>query len=214
MPLLLKNIFLRELDRSFVPSGFVRISDNAHGHRYDQPFPGGRKSIQINWHIRKPALVLDPPYASVTLDEVEETVARFEEKNPLSKAEDVSWRSTVSRRLDRGELVKLLTMRWTVATEDDCANVAAVFFKETLREAEVFWASVPTPEEILCKLSDDPKRTRAFALPDYIAAERAIVLAKLLHGSEKSQTLASDRLARLSGTSKVELARWLSQASL
>jgi hypothetical protein len=213
MPISLQNALLKELDQLFKKSGFVRVSSNDHGHRFDAPFPGGRRSIGVNWHIRKPALVLDPPYASITIDEVEQTVAQFEERNPLAKNSDISWRSTVSMRLDQGEILRLLTMKWTLVREDDCLRVATDFVKQTLHNAEVFWESVSSPSAILSKLSDDPSKTRAFALPDYIAAERAIVLAKMLLGEERSRVLADDRLARLSGASKVELEKWLSHAS-
>lgn len=213
MPISVQAALLKELDQIFAKSGFVRVSSNDHGHRYDAPFPGGRKSVGINWHIRKPALVLDPPYASITIDEVEQTVAQFEESNPLAKSSDISWRSTISKRLDRGEIFRLMTMKWTLVREEDCQRVAADFVKRTLRDAEAFWASVSTPREILSKLSDDPTKTRAFALPDQIAAERAIVLCKLLYGTEKSKSLARERLDCLSGTSKKELSDWLTRAS-
>ncbi len=89
----------------------------------------------------------------------------------------------------------------------------ADYATETLREADDFWSRVATHESVLSKLSADPEKVRAFAGPDYSAAARAIVLCKLLRGSERSQALARERLSRLSGSSKEELAAWLSRAS-
>jgi hypothetical protein len=72
---------------------------------------------------------------------------------------------------------------------------------------------VDTPERILAKLSASSVEVREFAAPDYSAAERAIVLCKLLYGTEKSKNLARERLDSLSDISKRELSNWLSRAS-
>jgi hypothetical protein len=211
MTLSLKRIMIEELDQVLGPRGFIRVSDKFHGHRYDRPFSCGRKSIGINWHFRRPVLVLDPPNVSVTLNEVEELVARYEEKNAFMTPADVAWRSTIGLRLDRGEILNKLIGKWTAAAEDDCRGIVANFVAATLRKAESFWSTVATPDAILAKLSDDPVKVRDYAMPDHVGAERAIVLSKLLHGSEKSRALARDRLARLSGSSKIQLVEWLSR---
>jgi hypothetical protein len=213
MTLSLKRSMIARLDEIFGLNGFVRFSDKFYGHRYDRPFPGGRRSVAVNWHLRKPDLVLDPPYVSVAIVEVQEIVAQFEEESVLVTPADVAQRSTIGLRLDRGEILKTLSGKWAVSHVDDCARVAADYAAQTLRDADLFWSTVATPESILDKLTADPKKVRAFAAPDHSAAERAIVLCKLLHGSDKSQVLARDRLSRLSGSSKEELSAWLSRAS-
>jgi hypothetical protein len=213
MPLSLKRKLMLQLDHAFLPLGFTRVSDNFYGHRYDRSFTGGRRSIAINWHVRKPDLVLDAAYASVTIDEVQRIVARYEEKNELATASDVAWRTTVGRRLESGDLVRTLTRRWAVSKDDDCIRVAANFASETLRGAESFWNTVDTPERVLAKLAADPIEVRDYAAPDYSAAERAIVLCKLLYGTENSRNFARDRLESLSGPSRGELSAWLSRAS-
>ncbi len=158
-------------------------------------------------------MVLDAAYVSVTLDEVQEVVARYEEANALAKPGDVEWRTTIGRRLEHGDIVRTFTRRWAVSNEDDCVRVAADFAKETIRGAESFWSMVDTPERILAKLSASPAEVREFAAPDYSAAERAVVLCKLLYGTEKSKNLARERLDSLSDISKRELSNWLSRAS-
>lgn len=211
--ILFKKRVLDQLDQIFGQHGLERISDKFYGHRYDRPFPGGRRSIAINWHIRKSALVIDPPYVSVTIDEVEQIVGRYEEEHILRTPTDVAQRPTIGCRLDGGELMKTFIGKWVVSTEDDCARVAASYASETLRKSEIFWRTVPTPESILVRLSGDPVEVRTYALPDHVAAERAIVLSKLLHGCDASHALARERLSRLSGNSKEELSAWLSRAS-
>lgn len=213
MPLSLKRNLIAQLDKIFVPRGFVRVSDKFYGHRYDRTFPGGRRSIAINWHLRKPDLVLDSAYASVTIDEVQEIVARYEEINVLTKPNDVAWRTTIGLRLEHKDIVRTVTRQWAVSNDDDCVRVAADFAEETIRGAETFWSMVATPESVLAILSANPIKVREFAAPDYSAAERAIVLCKLLYGTEKSKSLARERLDCLSGTSKKELSDWLLHAS-
>lgn len=213
MPLSLKRNLIAQLDKSFVPRGFIRVSDKFYGHRYDRVFPGGRRSIAINWHLRKPDLVLDAACVSVTIDEVQEVVAKYEEANALTKPNDVAWRTTIGLRLEQGDIVRTFTRRWAVSNDDDCVRVAADFAKETIRGAESFWSMVDTPESVLAKLSADPIKVRDFAAPEYSAAERAIVLCKLLYGAEKSQNLAQERIDRLSGTSRQELSDWLARAA-
>lgn len=204
---------IEHLDKLFVPRGFTRISDKFYGHRYDLAFPGGRRSIAINWHLRKPDLVLDPAYASVTIDEVQEVVARYEEPNALTKPNDIDWRTTIGLRLEQGDILRTFIGRWAVSNEEDCVRVAADFAEKTIRGAKTFWSIVATPESVLAKLAADPIKVRDFAAPDYSAAERAIVLCKLLYGTEKSQNLARERIDRLSGTSREELSGWLARAA-
>ena len=213
MPLSLKRNLIAHLDRIFLPRGFIRISDKFYGHRYDRVFPGGRRSIALNWHLRKPALGLDPAYVIVTIEEVQEVVARYEETNALTKPSDVAWRTTIGLRLEQGDIVRTFTRRWAVSNDNDCFRVATDFAEETIRGAETFWGVVTTPESVLAKLSANPIKVRDFATPDYSAAERAIVLCKLLYGTEKSRSLARERLDCLSGTSKKELLGWLARAS-
>ena len=213
MPLSLKRNMIEHLDKLFVPRGFTRISDKFYGHRYDLAFPGGRRSIAINWHLRKPDLVLDSAYASVTIDEVQEVVARYEETSALTKPNDIAWRTTIGLRLEQGDILRTFTRRWTVSNDEDCVRVAADFAEKTIRGAETFWSIVTTPESVLAKLAANPIKVRDFAAPDYSAAERAVVLCKLLYGTEKSKSLARERLDCLSGNSKKELSDWLARAS-
>lgn len=209
---LLKKRLFAELDSFFKERGFQRKSDRFYGERYDLAIEGGRKSLIISTHLRKPALVLDPATASIRLDKVEEEVFKFEERNELLSEYDALQRNTIGLRLSGSEIVNIATNRYAMATEGDCVTVAQKYATEMLRKAEVFWAKFPNQESILEKLSDVPGKARDYAGSDLFAAVRAVTLAKLLKGEIAARGLASEIMEHLSGTTKSELSGWVKNA--
>jgi hypothetical protein len=209
---LIKQQLLQVLDGCLTEHGFTRQSDKFFGDRYDRPIHGGRQSIAIASHQRGRALVLDPAFAGIRLDHVEHEVFRFEEKNELAGEKDVLWRNTIGSRLDKHELLRLMTGRWVIVNRDDCNRVGNEYARQMLRTADQFWRSVPTPEAILAKLAHVPGKARKYAGTDVIAAMRAIVLTRLLHGNGQARRFADDVLRRLPGTPGLELARWATRA--
>ena len=208
----LKKKLLVELDIFFGERGLQRRSDRFFGDRYDCAVQGGRKSIAINAHFRKQALVLDPATAGIRLDKVEEEVFRFEEKSELLSEHDALQRNTISLRLAGSEILNTVTNRYAISTEDGCVIVARKYATEMLRKAERFWAEVPTEGAILEKLSGVSGKAREYAGTDFFAAIRAITLVKLLHGEQAARNLASRITNRLSGAPQSDLSDWVKKA--
>lgn len=208
----LKQRLLKELDRCLGEQGFTRQSDRFYGDRYDRAIDGGRQSLALASHKRNRALILDPAFASIRLDEVEDDVFRFEEKNELVGNQDALQRNTIGLRLDKHELLKIITGKYAIVTEDDCTRVGNEYARQMLDLADRFWKSVSTPEAILAKLADVPGDARKHAGTDVFAAMRAIVLTRMLHGNREAHRFADGVLNRLSGTPAHELARWTTRA--
>jgi hypothetical protein len=159
----LKRNLLRELDIFFGERGFEPRSDRFYGDRYDRFVQNGRKSLTVNSHFRKPELVLDPPTASIRLDNVEEEVFRFEVKSELLSEHDALQCNTIGFRSAGNEILNVVTNRYAITTEDDCLVVARRYATEILRKAERLWEEVPTEEAILERLSDVPGKAREYA---------------------------------------------------
>ncbi|UWZ84248.1 hypothetical protein [Occallatibacter riparius] len=208
MASILKRHLLREFDHYFNGKGFTRSSDPFYGDRYDRAISGGRQSIAIASHIRKPALVLDPAFASIRLDEVEDEVFRFEQKNELINEHDVLQRATIGTRLDKHELFKSVTGKYAITTVDDCPRLGVQYASEMLSMAERFWQSFPDHEAILAKLANVPGEARKYGGTDFFAGSRAVVLTRMLHGDAEARRFAEGVLDRLSGEPKLELSRW------
>jgi hypothetical protein len=208
----LKQRLLKELDRSLGERGFTRQSDRFYGDRYDRAIHGGRQSIALASHKRNRALILDPAFAGIRLDEVEDDVFRFEEKSELVGKEDSLRRNTIGVRLDKHELLTVITGRYAIVTEDDCTRVGDKYARQMLGMADRFWKSVPTPQAILAKLTNVPGDAHKYAGTDVFAAMRAIVLTRMLHGNGEARRFADEVLSRLSGTPALELARWRARA--
>jgi hypothetical protein len=208
----LKLHLLKELDRHFSMQGFTRSSDRFYGDRYDRAISGGRQSIPIASHIRRPALVLDPAFAGIRLDEVEKEVFRFEQKSELINEHDALHRSTIGARLDKYELFKTATGRYAITTVDDCQRVGEKYASDMLSMAEQFWKLVPNPEAILAKLANVPGEARKYAGTDFFAASRAIVLTRMLYGDTEARQFADGDLSRLCGEPKLELSQWTMRA--
>jgi len=208
----LKRGILKELDRHFNERGFTRSSDRFYGDRYDRAIPGGRQSLAVNAHVRRPAFVLDPAFASIRIDEVENEVFRFERNSEMVTERDALHRSTIGIRLDENELFKTLTGKYQITGVDQCQRVAEKYARDMLRMAEQFWKLVPDYEAILAKLAKVPGQARTFAGTDFFAATRAIVLVRMLHGYTEALKFADGVLSRLSGEQRLELSEWKTRA--
>ena len=208
----LNTQLLKELDRRFGEQGFIRSSDRFYGHRYDRATPDGRQSIALAFHMRQRALVLDPAFASVRLDEEEREVFQFEQKSELVNEHDALQRGTVGKRLDKFELLKTASGRYAIATPDDCQTAGEKYPTEMLKEAERFWEIVPTPEAILARLTDVPGEASKYAGTDFFAATRAIVLTRMIHGEAQARLFADRVLSRFSGNPRLELSQWMMRA--
>jgi len=208
----LKRGILRELDRHFNERGFTRSSDRFYGDRYDRAIPGGRQSLAVNSRFRKSAFVLDPAFASIRLDEVENEVFRFEPNSELVSEHDVLHRSTIGIRLDKHEMLKIVTGRYEITSVDQAQRVAERYATDMLRMAERFWKLVPDHEAILAKLAKVPGEARTYAGTDLFAATRAIVLVRIMHGDVEAGQFAEAVLSRLSGEPRLELSEWKARA--
>ncbi|KAA6457837.1 hypothetical protein DYQ86_20920 [Acidobacteria bacterium AB60] len=212
MATVVKRHLLNELDRYFTERGFTRSSDRFYGDRYDRAVSGGRQSIAISSHLRKPVLVLDAAFASIRLHEVENEVFRFERDSKLINEHDALQRSTIGTRLDKHEVFKTATGRYAITTLDDCQRVGERYARDMIGMAERFWRLVPNPEAILSKLAKVPGEARKYAGTDFFAASRAIVLTRMLRGDSEARQFADAVLSRLSGEQKLELSQWKTRA--
>lgn len=208
----LKRGILKELDRHFKEQGFIRSSDRFYGDRYDRAIPGGRQSLAVNSHFRKPAFVLDPAFASIRLDEVENEVFRFEPDSELVTEHDVLHRSTIGIRLDKHEMLKIVTGRYEITNVGQCQRIAERYAADMLRMAERFWNLFPDHEAILAKLAKVPGDARTYAGTDLRAATRAIVLVRMVHGDVDARQFAEVVVSRLSGEQRSELSGWKGRA--
>jgi hypothetical protein len=88
-----------------------------------EPFPaaGGPSLSPLTYE--NPALVLNPAFAGIRLDEVEKEVFRFEQKSELINEHDALHRGTIGARLDKHELFKTATGRYAITTVGDCQGV-------------------------------------------------------------------------------------------
>jgi hypothetical protein len=203
-----KRDLLEEFDRYFGKQGFRRSSDRFYGDRYDRVISGGRQSIALCSHVRRPALVLDPAFASIRLDEVEKEVFRFEQNNELINEHDALQRGTIGARLDKHEILNIAIGRYTIIEADDCQRVGNRYASNMLKMAERFWKLFPSSEAILAILAKVPGEARTYAGTDFFAATRAIVLTRMLRGTVEARAFADGVLNRLSGEPKRELSQW------
>jgi hypothetical protein len=212
MPLSFKKQLFKELDAFFEERGFKRHSDRFYGDRYDRPIAGGRHSLAIASHVRKPVVVLDAAFAGIRLEAIEEEVFRFEEKNELVSERDALQRNTIGLRLAANELFNITSNRYTIGTERDCSIIAEKYAQAMLERAERFWKEFSSSDAILAKLSDVPGKARDYAGTDIFSSERAVVLAKQLHGKDSAIKLADQIIARLPESAKRDLSSWLQRA--
>jgi hypothetical protein len=212
MPLPFKKQLLKEFDTYLGPRGFKRRSDRFYGDRYDRQGVGGRQSLSIASHLRKPALVLDPAFAGIRLDAVEEEVFRYEEKTELISDHDALQRNTIGLRLDARELINIASNRYTINSEKDCEIVGQRYIREMLERAERFWSDFSSIDVILSVLKQVPGKGRDYAGTDLFASERAIVLAKQQHGMRTALELAGEITTRLAESTRNDLAAWLQRA--
>ena len=209
----LKKQSLIEFDSYLGSKGFNRHSDSFYGERYDRPIPGGRFSLSINWHLRKPVLVLDPASAGIRLDEVEHEVFRFEEPSELISEHDVLQRSTIAFRLAGNEVLNLLTNRYTISRESDCSAIAQKYIQNMFDKAERFWRKFASKEVIFDALSGIPAKARDSTRVEPFSSQRAVTLAKILKGPEIAERLGDQLLERLPDSSKKLFAEWLERAA-
>lgn len=212
MLLPLKKLLLKEFDSYLGPKGFKRRSDRFYGDRYDRPITGGRQSLLIASHLRKPALVLDPALAGIRLDEVEEEVFRYEEKTQLISDHDALQRNTIGLRLDAGELISIASNRYTVTSERDCEVLGQKYAREMLERAERFWSDFSSLDAILSVLKQVTGKGRDYAGTDLFASERAIVLTKQQHGVRAALELAEEITTQLADSNRNDLITWLHRA--
>jgi hypothetical protein len=212
MPLPFRKQLLKEFDTFLGNRGFNRHSDRFYGDRYDRPRIGGRQSISIASHLRKPALVLDPAFAGIRLDAVEEEVFRFEEKTGLVSDHDALQRNTIGLRLEANEVLNIATNRYAITNEKDCPIIGERYIREMLERAERFWNEFSNSDVILATLKQVPGKARDYAGTDLFASERAIVLMKQQHGMASALELAGQINERLAESARKDFCSWLQKA--
>lgn len=169
--------------------------------------PIGRLTLAISSFGKSFGLELYAPFAAIRLDDVEEFVARFEERldweTEAEWASGVAERSTLGISITRNPSWWLWEGTWVVHDEQDAPKVARRYAKHVYPRAVRFWKDYGSRESILWGLM----RSRTA-----IHGKRAIALATLLSGEARGREVTERVCGKATPKVAVELRTWAALA--
>ena len=197
----MKRAFLSALDvelKEFDP-GLQRGASDC----YVKSSPVGPLSLVVASFGKSYGLEFYAPSANIRLDDVEEFVARFEERLPgESEAEwasGVAERSTIGIRITRNPSWWLWEGTWVVRDEQDVPKIARKYARHVYPRAARFWDEYQSRERILSGL---------MKFNTAVHGKSAIALATLLNGDTRGREVAETLCSRAKPNIAAEIRAW------
>lgn len=219
----LERKLVRTLDGSLTPAGFRRVERGwLFGDIYCREIGGVRHTLGFGTQSYLGALEATIGSASVRFNDVEEFLAKFEDRpawvEPEDFAEAIAARSTLTVQVSgsaskRGDPLYSWggtdDKIWLIRTADEIAATASAMAAYALETCEPIFTELSNRDVALSILSGDDEYARSHSGPDQARAKKAITLAFLTHEADFAKRLAESKLARLKGDDRAELKIWV-----